>query len=243
MVERWFIVGEPRCGSHWLHSKLIPRTGLAEFFHYPFYNAYPDYRFGRYRFIHPIKKPPTDRLTQDEFLQKRISQIKKINPIQPIKGILFCNIYQIDYTKIIKTLDECGFKFIMLERNLFDRALSHCIADITKIAHRWKTQSVWPPADSLGKININLEVWLSVLFREYQATEYRKTLFLDYNFATVRYENLIEDCQTNNIPIVENDAITKTWNVKYKDAVTNITELQEIYNSFIKHIPQYRNFS
>lgn len=243
MFNRWIIVGEPRCGSHWLHSRLTPQTGLDEFINYSFYiKTNHDFKFNKNNSISVIKHEPAEALTQEEFVQKRIDQIKRIHPIQPVKGILFCNIHQIDYTKIIKTLDECAFKFIMLERDLFDRALSHCIADITKIAHRWKNKSVWPYADSLGKININLEMWVNTLFREYQASEYRKTLFLDYDVLTVRYENLIEDCQTNNITIVEKDIIDKTWNTEYKDAVTNITDLQEIYKSFIEHIPMYSKF-
>ena len=242
MITRWIIVGEPRCGSHWLHSKLPSQSELDEFINYSFYtNANHDFTFDENNFIERIDVP-IEVLTREEFVQKRISQIKRINHLQSIKGILFCNIYQIDYTEIIKTLDECGFKFIMLERNLFDRALSHCIADIKKLAHRWTIQTELPSADSLGKINVDLEVWLDTLFREYQATEYRKSLFSNYEFVTVRYENLIEDCRTNNIPIVEEDAITKTWNIEYKDAVTNITDLQEIYKSFIKHIPMYSQF-
>lgn len=242
MITRWIIVGEPRCGSHWLHSKLPSQSELDEFINYSFYtNANHDFTFDENNFIERIDVP-IEVLTREEFVQKRISQIKRINHLQSIKGILFCNIYQIDYTEIIKTLDECGFKFIMLERNLFDRALSHCIADITKLAHRWTIQTELPSVDSLGKINVDLEVWLDTLFREYQATEYRKSLFSNYEFVTVRYENLIEDCRTNNIPIVEEDAITKTWNIEYKDAVTNITDLQEIYKSFIKHIPMYSQF-
>jgi hypothetical protein len=243
MLNRWIIVGEPRCGSHWLHSKLTPRSGLDEFINYPFYtNANHDFTFDENNFIRCINSVPTEVLTREEFVQKRINQIKRIHPIQPVKGILFCNIHQIDYTEIIKTLDECRFKFIMLERNVFDRALSHCIATITKLAHRWTIQTELPSADSLGKINVDLDVWLDALFREYQATEYRKSLFLNYEFVTVRYENLIEDCRTNNIPIVEEDAIIKTWNIEYKDIVTNITDLQEIYKSFIKHIPMYSQF-
>jgi len=243
MLNRWIIVGEPRCGSHWLHSRLTSRSGLDEFINYSFYtNAFHDFTFDENNFISRINTTSTDPLTREEFVQKRINQIKRIHPLQHVKGILFCNIHQIDYTEIIKTLDECRFKFIMLERNLFDLALSHCIATITKFAHRWKIQPELPPADSLGKINIDLEMWLDALFREYQATEYRKSFFLNYKFVTVRYENLIEDCRTNNIPIVEEDAITKTWNIEYKDAVTNITELQEIYKSFIKCIPMYSQF-
>jgi len=243
MVNRWIIVGEPRCGSHWLQSKLTPRTGLDEIINYDMYsNTNHDFIFDENNFIGRINRTTADPLTQKEFLQKRINQIKRINPLQHIKGILFCNIHQIDYTEFIKTLDECRFKFIMLEKNLFDRALSHCIVTITKLAHRWKIQTELPPADSLDKITIDLKVWIEALFREYQATEYRKSLFSNYKFITVRYENLIEDCQTNNIPIHQGDDIYKTWSTDYKDIVTNIDELRQLYDSFIKCIPAYSQF-
>jgi hypothetical protein len=242
MVNRWIIVGEPRCGSHWLQSKLTPLTGLDEIINYDMYSKDLDFIFDENNFIGRANRATIDPVTQKEFLQKRINQIKRINPLQHIKGILFCNIHQIDYTEIIKTLDECGFKFIMLEKNLFDRTLSHCVVTITKLAHRWKIQPELPAADSLDKITIDLKVWIEALFREYQATEYRKSFFTNYKFVTIRYENLIEDCQTNNIPLNQSDAIYKTWSTDYKDIVTNIDELQQLYDSFIKCIPAYSQF-
>ena len=102
MITRWIIVGEPRCGSHWLHSRLPPQSELDEFINYPFYtNANHDFTFDENNFIERIDVP-AEVLTREEFVQKRISQIKRINHLQSIKGILFCNIYQIDYTEIIK---------------------------------------------------------------------------------------------------------------------------------------------
>jgi len=81
------------------------------------------------------------------------------------------------------------------------------------------------------------------LFTAYQATEYRRKLFLNYEYITINYENLIEDCQIKDIPIrLKSDDILKTWNVDYKDIVTNINELQIIYDSFIKMIPMYSSF-
>jgi hypothetical protein len=243
MLNRWIIVGEPRCGSHWLHSKLLPLSGLNELINHDVYtNEFHNFKFNSDNFVelgHPV---PTDTLTPQEFVKLRINQIKRINPLQHVKGILFCNMHQLDYTEVIKTLDECNFKFIMLERNLFDRALSHSVLNITKIAHRWKNRTELPPADSLDKITIDLKVWIEALFREYQATEYRKSLFSNYKFTTVRYENLIEDCKTNNIPIHPGDDIYKTWSTDYKDIVTNIDDLQQLHDSFIKCIPMYSQF-
>jgi hypothetical protein len=187
MINRWCVVGEPRCGSHWLESKLTPSLGLGEFFNYYFYNADHQYMYYKNNFICPLEEFSTDKLTREEFFQKRISQIKKINPLQQLTLILFCNNPSTDYTPIIKTLDQCNFKFIVLERNLFDRVLSSCVADITKIAHRWKIRPDLPSADSLGSISIDREVWINTLFKEYQTTEYRKSLLSNYNCLTVRF--------------------------------------------------------
>jgi hypothetical protein len=173
--------------------------------------------------------------------QKRINQIKTINLKQSIKGILFCNCYKFDYPEIIRTLHERKFKFILLERNIFDRALSHNIVAITHFAHRWKGVEGSP--DSLEPITIDAGKWLESLFAAYQATEYRHKLFANYEFITVNYENLIEDCQRKGIPIqLKSNDILKTWNLDYKDIVTNIDELQIIYDSFIKMIPMYSGF-
>jgi hypothetical protein len=244
MLNRWIIVGEPRCGSHWLQSKLLPQAWLDELINYDFYsNANHNFVFDDNNFVKSIYDVPTMPLTLNEFVQKRIDQIKQISPEQHVKGILFCNVYTIDHEAVIKTLHECNFKFIMLERNLFDRAISHCIATLTKFAHRWNFNKNAPAPDSLSSVRISLDTWLDTLFREYKATEYRKSLFKNYNFLTVRYENLIEDCQTNDIPIIKKESISKTWNVEYTDIVTNIKELREVYNSFETCIHDYSRFN
>lgn len=242
MVERWCIVGDPRCGSHWLQSKLTPIASLDEFVNYPMYiDAQHDFIFDEDNFIQSVNNTPTDLLSSNEFIQKRIDQIKKIHLKQTIKGIMFCNNYHFEYTKIIRTLHERNFKFILLERNIFDRVLSHNIAHITQFAHRWAGREGSP--DSLEPITIDAGEWLESLFAAYQATEYRHKLFANYEYITINYENLIEDCQIKNIPIrLKSDDILKTWNVDYKDIVTNINELQIIYNSFIKMIPMYSAF-
>jgi hypothetical protein len=245
MIYRWCIVGEPRCGSHWLHAKLTPKFGMDEFTNYNLYtNLNHDFYFDESNFIgRRPKDKPTVPLTVEKFLEKRIYQIKKIHPIQNAKAILFCNAHTHDYKEIIKTLEECNFKFIILERDLFDRALSHCVKSKTNLAHRWNNQlQVLPNANSLNPITINLDEWLNTLFIQYQSTEYRKKLFSNREYLTVRYENLIEDCKTNNIPIIDTELIFKTWNVKYEDVVTNIHELREIYDSFIKSIYLYSSF-
>jgi hypothetical protein len=242
MLNRWIIVGEPRCGSHWLQSKLISTAWLDEFINYEFYTENgADFEFDSLNYI-KYTTGPTVPITRTEFAQRRIEQIKQINPIQSAKGILFCNRYEFDYKLIISTLHDCNFRFIMLERNLFDRAISHYMATLTKFAHRWNRNENSPAPDSLSPVRVNLDTWLDTLFREYKATEYRKSLFKNYNFLTVNYENLIEDCQTNNIPIIKKESISKTWNVEYKDVVTNIEELQEVYNSFTKCINDYSQF-
>ena len=242
MVDRWCIIGDPRCGSHWLQSKLTPVDSLDEFINYPMYaDAHHDFIFDNDNFIQAADNKPTDPLSSNEFIQKRIDQIKKIHLKQSIKGIMFCNSYEIDYPEIINTLHERKFKFILLERNMFDRVLSQHILGITQFAHRWKGREGSP--DSLEPITIDIGKWLESLFAAHQATEYRRKLFLNYEYITINYENLIEDCQIKDIPIrLKSDDILKTWNVDYKDIVTNIDELQIIYDSFIKMIPMYSSF-
>jgi hypothetical protein len=242
MIERWCIVGDPRCGSHWLQSKLTPIASLDEFINYPMYaDAQHDFIFDEDNFIQVANNAPTEPLSTKKFIQKRINQIKKMHLKQSIKGIMFCNNYDIEYPKIIQTLHERKFKFIFLERNMFDRVLSHTIVAITQFAHRWNGREGSP--DSLDPITIDTGKWLESLFVAYQATEYRNKLFANNEYITVNYENLIEDCQIKGIPIrLKSDDILKTWNMDYKDIVTNIAELQIIYDSFIKMIPMYSGF-
>jgi hypothetical protein len=245
MIYRWCIVGEPRCGSHWLHAKLTPKFGMDEFTNYNLYtNLNHDFYFDEDNYINrrPSDKP-TVPLTVEKFIEKRIYQIKKIHPLQNVKAILFCNDYSYNYTEIIKTLEDRNFKFLLLERDLFDRALSHCVITTTNFVHRWNiTYKPLPNPNALGPITINISEWINTLFIQYQSTEYRKKLFLNCEHITIRYDNLIEDCRTNNIPLRDADPILKTWDVKYEDVVTNIHELREIYDSFVNRIYMYSKF-
>lgn len=242
MSERWCIVGEPRSGSHWLQEKINSpdAENIDEILNYPMYlEQFHDFHFYPDNFVMRYNNNPTAQITKDEFVKKRIDQIKKINPEQSLKAILFCNDYDINHTDVIKTLKDCNFKFIILERDLFDRSISVCILNITQVAHRFKHSSL-SPGDSLHNITINLGTWLSVLFREYRATEHRKKLFSNYKFITINYENLVDDCKKNGIRLLEEDKILKTWNVKYTDVVTNIDQLRDIYDSFITNAKQIR---
>jgi hypothetical protein len=245
MIYRWCIVGEPRCGSHWLHAKLTPTFGMDEIINYGLYtNLNHDFYFDEENNIdiRPTDKP-TIPLTEEKFIQKRILQIKKINPLQHSKAILFCGNRTYDYKKIINTLEESNFKFIMLERDLFDRALSVCFISKTNLAHRWnRKKQIFPNPNELEPITISKSDWLETLFSQYQTTEYRKTLFLNRKYITVNYNNLIADCKKNKIPINNDDAIFKTWNVNYEDVAVNIDELKEIYVSFIRNIRPYSKF-
>ena len=243
MSERWCIVGEPRSGSHWLQEKINSpdAENLDEIINYPMYlEQFHDFHFYPDNFVtRRDNKSPTPQITKDEFVKKRINQIKRINPEQSLKAILFCNDYDIGHTDVIKTLKDCNFKFILLERDLFDRSISWCVLNITQVSHRFKHSSL-PPANSLNDITINLGTWLSTLFREYRATEHRKKLFSNYKFITVNYENLVDDCKKNGIMLNDEDKILKTWSVQYRDVVTNIDQLRDIYNSFITNAKQIR---
>jgi len=244
MVERWCIVGEPRCGSHWLQSMLPKQCVLLdEITNYDMYtNAFWDYIYDNDDFVKVSTEMPTEKLERQQFMEKRAAQIKKINPDQSLVAIVFCNESRMSYDNLIQTLEDCGFRFLFLERNMFDRALSHVIANTTKIAHRYENHKNPVPADALGKITVQIDEWIEYLFNHYQSTEYRKHLFKNYKHLTVRYEHLLEDCLKNKIPIHDNKFIQKTWAVEYKDAVTNFNELLDIYNGFIKYLPLYMSF-
>ena len=132
MANRWCIVGDPRCGSHWLSSIMPPEwVSLNEIVNYDMYtDDYFDFGFKHKNYV-KITNIPTEPLSRKEFIEKRTEQIKKIHPHQDLKAILFCNDHHMPYEKFIKELDNANFRFIFLERNLLDRALSHIIIKIT----------------------------------------------------------------------------------------------------------------
>jgi hypothetical protein len=120
---------------------------------------------------------------------------------------------------------------------VFDRAISLSCLNITNFAHRWEGDENAPNVDSLNSITINLEDWVTNLFNAYKSSQNRKRLFVNYNYVTIQYDNLEEDCYNHNIPLLKESILSKTWATKYEDIITNITELRNVYNGFIKHNP------
>jgi hypothetical protein len=57
----------------------------------------------------------------------------------------------------------------------------------------------------------------------------RKNLAIKFNSPIIRYSDLIEDCNSNNIPIDQNVSMVKTYPLPYSDYVKNYNELRELY--------------
>jgi hypothetical protein len=129
----------------------------------------------------------------------------------------------------------CGFNFISLDRNIFDRAISWYIMETTGIQHRIGRKNIdiytsWADSQieiSTDQIRVDVEKFLEF----YKLCDIDNKLRLDMNYMLpvkhVNYETLMQDCANNNIPISTNIAIKKTYDLPYKDKIANWEELIE----------------
>lgn len=247
MNNRWCIIAGPRSGSRWLEDSI-----WAHYFEITRFAQ----RLGEV--IHPIagnKCPPllgkANMLYQNEdclhygaaenlhsFLKQQTDIIIKSNPIQPLTMRVFCQSWHYsaeEYVDFFEKMQQCGFYFISLDRNIFDRAVSWYMMESTGIQHRmsrekidvytsWSGNKTNAPTDS---ITVDVEKFLEF----YKLCDIDNKLRLDMNYVLpvkhVNYETLIQDCADNNIPTSTNIAIKKTYDLPYKDKIANWEELME----------------
>ena len=243
-MDRWCIIATPRSGSNYLEEMLylnIKDSGkfvmkLGEILHRVIW-AYSDSEEEEFRADSLYNS--TERIN---FRNKIFSKLESdTNARATIR--LFVQEHhalQIDYKEFIKKLQSLNFKFIHLTRNSVDCAISLAMAENTGVWHRYTDQRNREAIDgnkeyakNPSPINIPLlefgKSYLEIKFHDY----YNKNILKDIDHITIRYENILEDCKANNIPITEKTTIKKLHNIDYKNLIVNYKELQTFYGQLI----------
>jgi hypothetical protein len=251
MNNRWCIIAGPRSGSTWfenmIHAKLYTEDKnvgmLFECFHPLVASMMPIESVNNRLRISSTKK--TEPITTEEkisFLDNTLNLILAADPAQPLTMRLFPQPWIFEdyqYYKIIETLKTANFNFVVLNRKIFDRAISRYYLDTTGKAHRYKYDkkdiiAQWGNVSDFEDIQQNtvdvnkfLELYRSCIRED----DLVKQINQKFNFPVVEYETLISDCHRLDIPITEKVPMHRLYDTKYEDAIINFNELlQEIEN-------------
>jgi hypothetical protein len=141
----------------------------------------------------------------------------------------------IDYSEFLNKLQSLNFKFIHLTRNFFDSTISLCMAQATNLWHRnintnTKVETIDGNIEYLmnpTKINIPLTV-IGANFIDIKLTDYyNKENLKNFEYIKIRYESMLENCNTNKVPIVEKTSIKKLHDQSYSELIENYDEIQQ----------------
>ncbi len=80
-------------------------------------------------------------------------------------------------------------------------------------------------------INVFGSNYLDIKFHEY----YNNNLLKDLDHTLIRYENILEDCKSNNITVTERCFIKKLYQKDYRELITNYSELEDFYKNLLTH--------
>lgn len=246
MSHRWCIITGQRSGSRWLEDSIwahfynISRFAirLGEFIH-PSYNDTRSSVLGKSKILlHADFSSNNKSKNLQSFLERQTNLILNSNAKQPITLRVFCqnwNYSPDDYLDFFQKIQNSGFNFISLDRNIFDRTISWYVMEHTGIHHRFtrNENDVYSSSDgdqftvSTEKINVNIDEFL---FRYDQCkTDARTRLDMEYMLPVkkISYDNLVQDCINNGVPISKNTSIKKLYDMSYKDKIENWDELME----------------
>lgn len=244
MYNRICIVCLPRSGSSWLeqmihnaHLHSSPKSVLlGEYFnYYAFYKNKADAEFniGDDNFLNwkwqTIKVEDTSKsvISKDKFYQDRLEMLKKINPNQNIVLRMMMGWDSYNYEEYIQELVNLNFKIISLSRNMFDQLISQMAVMQTNYHHshgKFAHEHI-----KLKKISIREQEFKDYLTMFETEDNVRKHLAIKFNSPIIRYNNLIQDCASNNIPIDQDVSMVKTYPLSYSHYVENYNELRELY--------------
>jgi hypothetical protein len=246
--HRWCIISGPRSGTNWLedliwtHFHKITRFSvkLGEII-LPSSGYKHPITLGKSKII--IRTDNTRIGTPKEpqqFLQNQTDLILESNINQPAVMRVFCQTWiysKDDYLDFFQKIQNCGFQFISLDRNLFDRAISWSMMEHTGFVHRYKSSESdiytaftdrVKPEISTEKIKIDVDKFVEYYKLCKIDTKERQDIEYMLPIRRVSYESLIQDCVDNNIPIsVPDITIKKLYDEDYKDTIENYQELVE----------------
>jgi len=149
------------------------------------------------------------------------------------------HISDLNYKDLINQLKFLNFKFIHLTRNIFNSTISLSMAQHTNLWHRrikgekeviiGNIEYATSPTVVHLPLTLFGSTYMDLKYHHY----YTSQLLQDLEYATISYENMIQDITSNDIPIEIDSTVKKTHNIEYKDIISNYKELQHFYGQLI----------
>jgi hypothetical protein len=246
MNHRWCIIAGPRSGSRWLEDSIWAHfynitkfaIRLGEFIH-PDLNGSGSMILGKSKILlHSSSSENNKSKDLQLLLNHQTDLIINSNLKQPMTMRVFCqdwNYSADEYLDFFQKIRNCGFNFISLDRNIFDRAISWYVMEHTGIHHRFmRDENDMYTSNNGEQFNVTTEkitVDINEFLSRYNQckTDTRARLDMEYMLSVkkVSYDNLVQNCIDNNIPISKNISIKKLYDVSYQDKIDNWDELLE----------------
>lgn len=238
MHNRWCIVSGPRTGSTWLERmiyqywKSIDDNAIRcdELCDIDIGTKFP-VELNNLGYLVKTENP-IDCKSVRNLMERNLEYFKKANKNQPIVLKLFVQLLKAnkdDYIFFLTELEKLGFKFINLNRILFDKSLSYYFMMTTKIVHRYTennitfystTNSTNTNEVSTDKLEIDFyyfEGWYRMMEKDVQAQNEICEMFRSKTIP-INYETLLEDCLIEQVPHKFVNVI-KTYEENYKEKI------------------------
>lgn len=234
MNNRWCIISGPRTGSTWLEHLIWTyfkkendkSVHLGEILFPPISKQW-FYKLDENNYI--IQK--TGGYLGNNLYNDVVDLLKSSNVSQPIVLRVFtqAELYSKEqYIDFFHDLEKLGFKFISLNRNVFDRAVSLYFMEQSKIVHRWDDTNGYFYTNLDGQIVKNISEQSAHIIDENKFHDaynrcndfinLQQEIVNHINHIKVNYETMIEDCLIEQIPHIQ-PTIKKTYNESYSDKI------------------------
>lgn len=248
MNHRWCIMASPRSGSNYLEelifrnnlkkvtSNLDPSISLSEYLHHIWYSYHDSNNL-----VQNGKE-----LFNSDFRIKFRNNINYIieNKSNPIVMRIFPQLWhknEINLDDFFSFLQNNGFKFVYLRRNIKDRLISLTVAQYTDTWNRRiiKGKSFIINGENTvslsqdNKIIIDLNTVAKNYYDTRMTDYYLNTFNKKFSGNTINYETINNDCKKIGI-IVRDTYIKKLYDVNYSDLIDNYQEVVD-FIEFFKH--------
>lgn len=245
-MNRWCIIAGPRTGSHYLEDLIfnnLPQT-----------NELPAVKLGE--FLHEKFVTYIDSTGNEQYLEYHINTDERKNYINGIlSSIELCKnqsfVFRIFFipflfdekkidikfaVELLEKINENGFKFIFLQRNIFDQTISLSVAQQTMLWIKYKTKNndILYNEDRKNTQN-HIHILDSKFMKNLQYLNSQKLLtkkiieLSKISYIGISYENLIEDCKKNLVPISNESRFLKTYEMSYEKKISNFENLKKMY--------------
>ena len=243
MNNRWCIIATPRSGSNYLEEMLylsICKQGnltmkLGEILHRVIW-SYSDSEGSAFKLDSLY-----DSMVRTNFRNDLLTKLESDTNIGAVVRVFVQahHLPDIDYKNFIDNLKSLNFNFIHLTRNTSDSAISLSMAQNTGLWHRHidgKHEVIdgnQNYANNPTIMNIPIPVvgsnYMDIKLHDY----YNSKILKDLEHIIIRYENILEDCKSNNLLIEENTKIKKLYQTDYADLIENYEEIKTFYQNLI----------